>query len=59
MNLGKEVLFIHSAIADLQLKSFDPFTHVFIFAFGYKNADIEKTLDLLLLRLIIHNKTKR
>jgi transcriptional regulatory protein LevR len=50
MDFGKEVLFIHSAIKDLQLKSFDPFTHIFVFAHGYQTADIEKALDLLLMR---------
>jgi hypothetical protein len=50
MDFGKEVLFIPSAIKDLQLKSFDPFTHIFIFAHGYHNADIEKALELVLFR---------
>jgi hypothetical protein len=49
-DVGKEVLFMNSNIIDVKFKSFDPFTHVFIFAFGYKNAAIEKALQLILFR---------
>jgi hypothetical protein len=42
-----EILFIESDIENLQFQSFDPFTHVFIFAFSYSHRAMAKAFDLI------------
>jgi hypothetical protein len=47
IDFGNEVNFIKSDIRNLQLQSFDPFTHVYIFAFSYSFASMAKVFDLI------------
>jgi hypothetical protein len=47
IDYGNEVRFIKSDIRQLEMKSFDPFTHVFIFGHSYSDAAMKKSFDLI------------
>jgi hypothetical protein len=44
---GNDLQFIKSDIRELEFQSFDPFTHVFIFAFSYSPSALAKAFDLI------------